>query len=78
LDKSSRVFGESRARVLAAARPLLVAAQHSHEVRDDLTLEQTLDMIVAIATIHGTPSYLEPILQAALDGIRLPIDVEPT
>jgi hypothetical protein len=78
LDRSSRVFGESRARVLAAARPLLVAAQHSHEVRYDLTLEQILDMIVAIATIHGTPSYLEPILQAALDGIRLPIDVEPT
>jgi hypothetical protein len=78
LDRSSPVFGESRARVLAAARPLLVAAQHSHEVRYDLTLEQILDMIVAIATIHGTPSYLEPILQAALDGIRLPIDVEPT
>ena len=75
VDSSNPVFGESRARVLAAGRPLLVAAQRTREVRDDLTLEQMLDMIVAIATIHGTASYLEPILQAALDGFRLPNDV---
>ena len=29
-------------------------------------------MIVAIASIHGGPGYLEPILQAALDGLRPP------
>ena len=43
-----------------------------HEVRDDLTLEQILDMVIAIATIHGDSRYLEPILQAALDGLRPP------
>ena len=48
----------------------LAAAQHAREVRDDLTLEQILDMIVAIATIHRGVSYTEPILQAALDGLR--------
>lgn len=69
-DRSNPVFGDSRARVLAAGRPLLAAAQRTHEVRDDLTLEQILDMIVAIATIHGDTHYLEPILQAALDGLR--------
>jgi AcrR family transcriptional regulator len=78
VDRSNPVFGESRARVLAAGRPLLVAAQRTREVRDDLTLEQMLDMIVAIATIRGTASYLEPILLAALDGFRLPKDVEAT
>ncbi len=78
VDSSNPVFGESRARVLAAGRPLLVAAQRTREVRDDLTLEQMLDMIVAIATIHGSASYLEPILQAALDGFRLPNDAEAT
>jgi AcrR family transcriptional regulator len=76
-DSSNPVFGESRARVLAAGRPLLVAAQHAHEVRDDLTLEQVLDMVVAVATIRGDTRYLEPILQTALDGLRLPSDVEP-
>jgi AcrR family transcriptional regulator len=69
-DRSNPVFGESRARVLAAGRPLLAAAQRTHEARDDLTIEQILDMIVAITTIHGDPRYLEPILQTALDGLR--------
>jgi AcrR family transcriptional regulator len=77
-DSSNPVFSDSRARVLAAGRPLLVAAQHSHEVRDDLTLEQILDMIIAVATIHGDPGYLEPILQTTLDGLRPPNDGQPT
>jgi len=76
-DRSNPVFGESRARVLAAGRPLFVAAQHAHELRHDLTLEQVLDMLVAIATIHGDTRYLEPILQSTLDGLRPPIDGEP-
>jgi AcrR family transcriptional regulator len=71
-DGSNPVFGQSRARVIAAGRPLLVAAQRTHEVRDDLTLEQILDMIIAIAKIHGDPRYLKPILQAALGGLRPP------
>ena len=74
-DSSNPLFDNNRTRVLAAGRPLLVAAQYAHEIRDDLTLEQVLDMVVAIATIHGDTRYLEPILQAALDGLRPPTDV---
>jgi AcrR family transcriptional regulator len=69
-DASNPLLGQSRARVIAAGRPLLIAAQQAHEVRDDLTLEQILDMIIAIATIHGDPDYLEPILQTTLNGLR--------
>jgi AcrR family transcriptional regulator len=76
-DRSNPVFGESRARVLAAGHPLLVAAQQVHEVRDDLTLEQVLDLVVAIAMIQGDTRYLAPILQTALDGLRPPSDGEP-
>ena len=72
VDRSNPVFGESRLRVLAAGRPLFDAAQQAGEVRDDLTLEQILDMVVAIATIHGDPRYLDPILQTALDGLLRP------
>jgi len=43
-DRDNPVFDNSRARVLAAGRPLLLAAQQSQEVRDDLTLEQVFDM----------------------------------
>ena len=60
----------SRARVTAAGQPLLAAAQHAREARDDLTLEQVLDLIHATATIRGDTSYVQPILQTALDGLR--------
>ncbi len=69
-DRSNPIFGNNRARVIAAGRPLLAAAQRAHEIRGDLTLEQVLDMVIAIATIHGDTRYLEPILQTALDGLR--------
>ncbi|MFE1960307.1 TetR/AcrR family transcriptional regulator [Streptomyces sp. NPDC059479] len=69
-DRSNPLFDNNRARVIAAGRPLLAAAQRAHEVRDDLALEQVLDMVIAIATIHGGTRYLEPILQTALDGLR--------
>jgi len=77
-DYSNPLFASNRARVTAAGRPLLAAAQRSHEVRDNLTLEQILDMVIAIATIHGDGRYLEPILQAALDGLRPSTDGKPT
>jgi AcrR family transcriptional regulator len=76
-DHSNPLFKNNRTRVITASRPLLAAAQHAGEVRDDLTLEQILDMIVAIATIHGDTGYTGPILQAALDGLRPPVDAKP-
>jgi AcrR family transcriptional regulator len=76
-DASEPFLNEGRSRVLAAGRPLLLAAQRSHEVRADLNLEQVLDMIIAIAKIDGDPSYLQPILQAALDGLRPPRTGKP-
>ena len=69
-DRDDALFETSRARVLAAGRPLLAAAQESGEARDDLTLEQVLDMVIAVSAIRGEPRYVEPILQAALDGLR--------
>jgi AcrR family transcriptional regulator len=76
-DRSNPLFKDNRTRVIAAGRPLLAAAQHAGEVRDDLTLEQILDMIVAIAAIHGDTGYTGPILQTALDGLRPSADAKP-
>ena len=64
------MLDDNRARVLAAGGALLTAAQASGEVRDDLTLEQILDMIIAIARIQGDAAYVEPILSTALAGLR--------
>jgi AcrR family transcriptional regulator len=69
-DRSNPILKNNRARALAAGQPLLAAAQQAHEIRDDLTLEQILDMIVAIAKIHGDRGYLEPMFQTTLDGLR--------
>jgi len=69
-DSADPVFDSSRARVVAAGEPLLAAAQHTGEVRDDLTFDQVLDMVHAIATIQGDARYVQPILQASLDGLR--------
>ncbi|HEY1518821.1 MAG TPA: hypothetical protein VGF91_20500 [Solirubrobacteraceae bacterium] len=69
-DDSAPFLDEGRSRVLASGRPLLRAAQRSQEVRSGLNLEQVLDMVIAIAKIEGDTGYLQPILQAALDGLR--------
>ena len=69
-DRDDPVFGAGYTRVLNAGRPLLHAAQQSGEIRTDLTLEQILDMIAAIAKIPGDTRYREPILHAALDALR--------
>jgi AcrR family transcriptional regulator len=76
-DRSNPLFANSRTRVMTAGRPLLAAAQQAGEVRGDLALEQVLDMIVAIGTIHGGTGYTGPILQAALDGLRPAAPAEP-
>ena len=70
-DSGDPVFGGGRARVIAAGQPLLAAAQHAQQIRSDLALEQILDLIHAIATIHADTGYVQPILQAALDGLCL-------
>ncbi len=71
-DGTGSFFSEGRNRVLAAGQPLLAAAQQAGEIRGDLALEQILEMVHAIAAIQGDPAFTEPILHAALDGLRPP------
>jgi hypothetical protein len=46
------------------------AASRAGWIRADLTLDQILDMVGAIAKIPGSADYREPILRAALDALR--------
>jgi AcrR family transcriptional regulator len=68
-NHESPIIRGNRIRALAAGRPLLVAAQDAHEIRDDLTIEQIFDMIVAIARIQSEANYVEPMLRSMLDGL---------
>ena len=48
----------------------LTAAQQAREIRADLTFEQIIDMINAIAKIPAGPDYLEPMFETLLNGLR--------
>jgi AcrR family transcriptional regulator len=60
----------TRERLIDAGRPLIIAAQEAYDVRPDLDLEQVLDLVMAVAKIPGPPPYRQPILDAALAGLR--------
>lgn len=68
-NRDDPVFTDSRTRVLAAGSDLLAAAKASGEVSDEFTLEQLLDMVLALSAIRGDAGYVEPILRAAFDGV---------
>jgi AcrR family transcriptional regulator len=69
-DDAGPFLSRNANRVLATARPLLAAAQHSQEVREDLTIEQVMQMVLALAAIPGDSDYLAPMLQTLLDGLK--------
>lgn len=63
------ILAKERDRVYAAARSLLAPAQSSGEIRGDLTIEQILNLVSAVAFIPGDANYHQPILQTVLDGL---------
>jgi AcrR family transcriptional regulator len=75
-DVTNPVFN-TRDKMLTAGQPLLSAAQDAHQIADDLTLDQILDLVMAIAKITGTPLYRQPILEAALAGLHSQGKPEP-
>lgn len=70
-------LGAGRAAILDAGRPLLADAQRAGEVRSGLSLEQVLELVLAVASIRGPVDYVEPILQTALDGLLGPTADRP-
>lgn len=70
-DRTNPVF-DTRGRMLTAGQPLLSSAQAAGQIAVDIELGQILDLVVAIAKIPGTPEYRQPILDAALAGLRKP------
>ncbi|AYG02754.1 TetR/AcrR family transcriptional regulator [Gryllotalpicola protaetiae] len=68
-DRTNPVF-DTRSRMLAAGQPLLSAAQEAHRIAENVGLDQILDLVVAIAKIPGTAEYRQPLLDAALAGLR--------
>ena len=72
LETGDAVLSESKAAIFAVGRPLVAAAQEAGTVRADLTLDQVLHLIVAVAGIPAPDDVVRPILRAALDGLSGP------
>lgn len=70
-NSQNPVFGSSRQRVLAAGEPLLIAAQRADQIRSDITLEQTLDLVLAVVRLDRPPEDIKTILAFALDGLAV-------
>lgn len=64
------ILDAGRTRVVAAGQGLLDAAQSAGDVRPELTLEQVLDLVIAVAKIPGSADYVQPILVSAIAGLR--------
>jgi AcrR family transcriptional regulator len=69
-DSSNPMFGSGRQRVIAAGEPLLSAAQRAGQIRQDVTLVQALDLVLAVAGLDREPAQIKALLQVALDGLR--------
>ncbi|WP_198029099.1 TetR/AcrR family transcriptional regulator [Actinoplanes sp. N902-109] len=67
-DVSNPVLN-TRDRLLAAGQPLLSAAQDARQVSRALSLDQILDLVIAVAKIPGTRQHRQPIFDTALDGL---------
>lgn len=69
-DEDSPVLTESRSRVITAGEQLLHAAQRSGEVREDVSLGQVLDAIVAVGHIRPGPALSGSMVRVLFDGLR--------
>jgi AcrR family transcriptional regulator len=59
-----------KASIVEAAEPLLARARAAGAVKPELTMEQVLSLVIAVAGIPGPPGYVDAILQTALDGLE--------
>ncbi|MFD2416523.1 TetR/AcrR family transcriptional regulator [Amycolatopsis pigmentata] len=66
------VLRENRSRTIAAGEPLFLAAQRSGEVRDDVSLGQILDGLVALGGVDNHPDFAGALIRIMLDGLRPP------
>ncbi|GJF26830.1 MULTISPECIES: TetR/AcrR family transcriptional regulator [Streptomyces] len=64
------ILRASRSRTIAAGEPLFRAAQRSGEVRDDVSLGQILDGLVALAGIDNGPDFPGALIRILLAGLH--------
>lgn len=69
LSRDSPIFDDTKSRVIAIGRPLFEAAMSAGQIREDVRLEQILEMLVSLSAIKGDSDYRETMLDIVLDGL---------
>lgn len=71
LDKNAELFTTCRESLWSAGTPLLVRAQEAGAVRDDVSIGELLQLVMAIVKIPpADPEQTRRLLRVALDGLR--------
>ncbi|ROR90923.1 TetR/AcrR family transcriptional regulator [Nocardioides aurantiacus] len=70
-DDGDAVVTGSRALVVRAGEPLLLAAQNNGEVRVDVSIRQVLDAIAALGQVGEDPASSTTLVQVFIDGLRV-------
>lgn len=69
LSRDSPIFDDTKSRVIATGRPLFDAAMSDGQMREDVHLEQILEMLVSLLAIKGEDEYRETMFDIVLDGL---------
>lgn len=71
MDRDASLFKSCRASLFAAGEPLIARAQEAGVIRPDVTFDEVIQMVMAIAKIPAAdPAQTQHILRIALDGLR--------
>jgi AcrR family transcriptional regulator len=69
-DRDATVFTTCRTALYTGGTPLLARAQQARLVRDDVDIQEVIQLVGGIAKIQTEPEQLDRILDLALDGLR--------
>lgn len=71
MDRSAPLFGMCRKALYDSGRPIVERAQAEDVIREDVTVEDIIQIVLGIAKIPANePGQLDRFIQIALDGLR--------
>jgi len=71
MDRDAKLFSVCRNALHGSGRPIVERAQAAHVVRDDVSVEEIVQMVLGITKIPTSdPGQFDRFMQIALDGLR--------
>jgi AcrR family transcriptional regulator len=70
MDRDAALFSACRRALFDSGRPIVERAQTEHVLRDDVTVEDIVHIVLGIAKIPASEPDRDRFVQIALDGLR--------